>query len=64
MTIRSKKGTDWVVVMLQSKYEFMGRFDVMTKEEAQTMIAQFRDVMEDFYRTWPELMGENKNDPI
>jgi hypothetical protein len=36
-------------------------FEIYTRKQAQTMIAQFRDVMEDFYRTWPELREEAEN---
>lgn len=57
MTIESKAKSKWVEIYLAQD----SRFDIDSKEEAQTMIAQFRDVMEDFYRVWPELREEAEN---
>jgi hypothetical protein len=59
MTITSLKSKN----MVEIKYAQFGRTDFVNvnKDGAILMIAQFRDVMEDFYRVWPELREENEN---
>lgn len=54
MNITSKAKPYWVEITIG---EVDGKIvtPVSSHTEAETMIAQFRDVMEDFYRVWPLL---------
>lgn len=59
MDITSIEHNTWVRIFTQESRKTI-RASVHSQTEAEIMIAQFRDVMEDFYKVWPELKKEEK----
>lgn len=60
MTLTSKAYSTWVLFHVKESFTVI-ETSIDSQDEAEKMIAEFRDIMESFYRVWPELKDDEHN---